>query len=83
VELQIKAFVDDKEIKDFPEKDQFIIGEGGYPKDFEKQIEGMKGGEEKEFKIKLPEDFFNEEIKGKEVKFQVKVLSVSEIKLPE
>lgn len=83
VELQIKAFVDDKKIKDFPEKDQFIIGEGGYPKDFEKQIEGMKEGGEKEFKIKLPEDFFNEEIKGKEAKFQVKVLSVSEIKLPE
>lgn len=82
VEIKIKAIMDGKEINDFPKKDQFIIGEGGYPKDFEKQIEGMKVGEEKDFKIKMPADFSNEELRDNEVNFQIKLESISEIKLP-
>jgi trigger factor len=43
---------------------------------------GMSKGEEKEFKLKLPDDYVTTEIAGKEVNFKVKVLEVKEEKLP-
>lgn len=47
------------------------------------QMIGTKKGEEKEFKLKMPEDYFKKTIAGKEVTFQVKVHDIQEIVLPE
>jgi len=44
---------------------------------------GMKKDEVKEFKHKLPEDYGNKLVAGKEVAFKVKILEVKEEKLPE
>jgi trigger factor len=44
---------------------------------------GMKKDEAKEFKHKLPEDYANKTLAGKEVSFKVKVLEIKEEKLPE
>ena len=48
-----------------------------------KQIIGIKKGEEKEYKFKLPEDYVINGIAGKETIFKIKVYEVYNITLPE
>ena len=43
----------------------------------------MKKGEEKEFKLKFPEDYPQSELAGKEASFKVKVDEIKQEKLPE
>jgi len=63
--------------------DAFTLGKGSFLPGFEEQLEGMKTGEEKEFTVSVPKDYFAKEIAGKEVKFKVKVTAVFEMELPE
>ena len=65
-----------------PVKDRFTIGEGGFMKDFEDNILGMKSGDQKEFKAKFPENAPNN-LGGKESNFKVKMISVQKMELPE
>ena len=48
-----------------------------------KKMIGIKKGEEKEFKLKLPEDYTGKLVAGKEVLFKVKVYDIQAIVLPE
>ena len=50
---------------------------------FAEKLVGVKGGEEKEFKLPLPEDYAQAELAGKEASFQIKVNEVKQLKLPE
>ncbi|MCK4368585.1 MAG: trigger factor [Dehalococcoidales bacterium] len=50
---------------------------------FAEQLSGMKGGEEKEFKLKLPEDYSRAELAGKEARFKVRVSEIKQQRLPE
>jgi trigger factor len=49
---------------------------------FAEQLPGMKVGEEKEFKLQLPEDYPRGELAGKEAHFKVKVSEVKQQRLP-
>ena len=49
---------------------------------FADQLVGMKVGEEKEFKLKLPDDYSPPELAGKEASFKVKVNEVKQQQLP-
>lgn len=49
---------------------------------FAEQLSGMKGGEEKEFTLQLPEDYPRAELAGKEALFKVKVNEVKQQRLP-
>ncbi len=64
-------------------KDRFILGEGGFLKDFEDNVIGMKAGDEKEFSSKFPDNNPNKSLAGKESKFKVKVVSVQKMELSE
>ena len=50
---------------------------------FAEQLVGMKGGDEKEFKLSFPEDFSQKHYAGKEASFKVKVEEIKAEKLPE
>ncbi len=50
---------------------------------FDEQIMGMKPGESKSFEVKYPDDFETEELAGKNVKYDIKIESLRERKLPE
>jgi trigger factor len=50
---------------------------------FADQIIGMEIGGEKEFKLKLPEDYSTAELAGKEASFKLKVNEVKQQRLPE
>lgn len=50
---------------------------------FPEQLVGMNKGEEKEFKLTLPEDYQRPELAGKEVSFKVKIEEIKQEILPE
>ena len=64
-------------------KDAFILNEGGFLKDFEENLVGMKAGDEKEFTAKFPENTPDKNIAGKEGMFKVRMVSVQSMELPE
>lgn len=59
------------------------IGSGTFIPGFEEQLVGMKKGDEKEIKVTFPKDYHAEDLKGKEVTFQVKVNDVKTTVIPE
>jgi len=60
-----------------------ILGEGTMVPGFEDNIEGLKKGDEKEFTVSFPKEYFHKPFQGKKVKFKVNVHEVEEIELPE
>lgn len=65
------------------EKVPVVIGEGRMIPDFEKNLPGLKAGDEKSFKVKFPKDYHEASLAGEKVEFQVKVNEVAELKLPD
>ena len=59
------------------------IGSKQFIEGFEEQMVGMKKGEEKSIKVTFPEDYQAENLKGKEVEFELKLHDIKEDKLPE
>ena len=59
------------------------IGSGSFIPGFEEQLIGLKPGDEKEINVTFPEDYGNEDLKGKEALFKVKIHEVKEKELPE
>jgi trigger factor len=49
---------------------------------FAEKLVGMKLGEEKEFRLQLPEDYSQPEVAGKEADFKVKVNEIKQQRLP-
>lgn len=58
-----------------------ILGEQRFLPGFEKEIEGMKAGEEKEFSLKAPENWPDKRIANKNMDFKVKMNLVQEREL--
>jgi len=50
---------------------------------FAEELVGVKGGEDKEFKLQLPQDYPRAEVAGKEARFKVKVAEIKQQRLPE
>jgi len=64
-------------------KDAFVLGKGHFISGFEKELKGMKTGEEKEFSLTMPEDYFVKNLAEQEIRFEVKMTSVFKMELPE
>lgn len=58
------------------------IGSGSFIPGFEDQVIGMKIDEEKDVKVKFPDDYFSEELKGKDAIFKVKLHEIKKKELP-
>ncbi|MBL8450505.1 MAG: trigger factor [Dechloromonas sp.] len=61
----------------------FILGQGQMLPDFEKSVEGLKGGESKTFDLTFPADYFSKDLAGQTVQFEITVKSVLAPVLPE
>ena len=59
------------------------IGSGTFIPGFEEQIIGMKPEEEKDINVKFPDEYFSEELKGKDAVFKVKLHEIKKKELPE
>ena len=61
---------------------ELVIGSHKFVEGFEEQIIGMKIEEEREIKVKFPDDYISEEIEGKEAIFKVKLNEIKKKELP-
>ena len=59
------------------------IGSGTFIPGFEEGLIGLKSGDEKDVKVKFPDDYHADDLKGKDAIFKVKVHEVKEVKIPE
>ncbi|WP_111495893.1 MULTISPECIES: trigger factor [Marinobacter] len=84
VTIDFKGFVDGEAFEGgSAENHRLTLGSGQMIPGFEKAIVGGKAGEEFEIEVTFPEDYQNEELAGKEAKFEIKVHTVEEPILPE
>ncbi len=65
------------------ENHELTIGSNTFIPGFEDQVIGMKIDEEKDINVKFPEDYFSEELKGKDATFKVKLHEIKKKELPE
>jgi trigger factor len=64
------------------QKERFILGESYLLPEFEKNLLGMRVGQEKEFTVIFPKNYIDQKLAGKEIKFTVKILKVEKVELP-
>ncbi|MBI4767602.1 MAG: trigger factor [Deltaproteobacteria bacterium] len=82
--IDYKSFLDDKEIPGGSAQNfDLEVGAGYFNAGFEKELEGMKKGEDKDFDIDFPDDFGNPSLAGKRVHYQVKLQEIKTRNLPE
>ncbi len=62
---------------------KLIIGENRLLPDFEKELIGMREGEEKSFSIVCPDNFWKKDLRGKPLDFKVKMKEIFKVELPE
>lgn len=65
------------------EKVTIVLGAGRMIEDFEKQLVGVKGGDNLEIKVRFPADYPNGSLAGQTAEFSVQVGEVAEEHLPE
>lgn len=62
---------------------ELTIGSNTFIPGFEDQIIGMKIDEEKDIKVKFPEEYFSKDLAGKDATFKVKLHEIKKKELPE
>ena len=62
---------------------ELTIGSKSFIPGFEDQIVGMKTDEEKEITVKFPEEYFSENLAGKDAMFKVKLHEIKRKEMPE
>ncbi len=81
--IDFEGFVDGKAFEGGKaEGHELEIGSNTFIPGFEDQIIGMKIDEEKDIKVKFPEEYFSKELAGKDATFKVKVHEVKKKELP-
>ncbi len=76
--------IDDKPFEGGKAEDtQLILGSGQFIPGFEEQLIGYKAGESTKVKVKFPENYHSEELKGKDAVFDVDIKEVKNPKVPE
>lgn len=83
VEIDVESLAGAQKLEKATGEEKFILGEGNFLPGFEGAIEGMKIGEDKEFEIMAPADYWDESLRGKKLFFKVTMKKVNERKLPE
>lgn len=61
---------------------QFVMGRATLVPDIASKVRGLKAGQTVEFDDTYPDDFEDEELRGKRAHFKIEVLSVSRLELP-
>ena len=81
--IDFEGFVDGKAFEGGKaENHELTIGSNTFIPGFEEQIIGMKTGEEKDINVKFPEEYFSEELKGKDAVFKIKLHEIKKKELP-
>ena len=82
--IDFEGFVDGKSFEGGKaDNHELTIGSNTFIPGFEEQIIGMKIDEEKDINVKFPEEYFSEELKGKDAVFKIKLHEIKKKELPE
>ncbi len=82
--IDFEGFVDGKAFEGGKaEGHELTIGSNTFIPGFEDQIIGMKIDEEKDIKVKFPEQYFSKDLAGKDATFKVKLHEIKKKELPE
>ena len=82
--IDFEGYLNDELFEGGAAKDYLIeIGSNNMIPGFEEGLIGLKVGDEKDLNINFPDDYHAEDLKGKPVKFKIKVNEVLETSLPE
>jgi trigger factor len=82
--LDMDMFLDKVPVDGGQAKDhQVYLSEKHYIPGFEKEVAGLKKGDEKEFSLDFPETHYQKNIAGKKIDIKVKIKEVYERQLPE
>lgn len=84
VTIDFKGYIDGEVFEGGEAQDHRLeLGSGQMIPGFEDGIVGAKAGEDIEVEVTFPEDYHNEELKGKPARFEISVKEVQEAQLPE
>ncbi len=85
VQVDYEGFKDGKPFDETKKTENFVIklGDGHITEDFDKGVEGMNPGDEKEITVTFPEDYFNKKLAGHTVDFKVTLNEIRKEVLPE
>jgi trigger factor len=84
VDLDFSGFVDKVPLDGASGKaDSFVLGEGKFVPGFEESVEGHKEGDDFEFSVNFPKDYWKADLRDKKVDFKVSLKGVYESELPE
>ena len=84
VVFDFEGFVDGKTFEGGKaEGYELEIGSNTFIPGFEDQMVGMQINEERDLNVKFPEEYFSEELKGKDAVFKVKVHEIKKKEMPE
>jgi trigger factor len=83
--IHYEGFKDGKPFDETRRTENFTlkIGAGTIAKGFDDELLGMKPGEQKEFSISFPDDYFNPKLSGLTLSFKVELIQIREEILPE
>ena len=82
--IDFEGFVDGKAFEGGKaEGHELEIGSNTFIPGFEDQIIGMKIDEERDIKVKFPDEYFSKDLAGKDATFKVKVHEIKKKELPE
>jgi len=83
ISIQMESFIGDERIEATGDQTiDFTLGDTKRIKAIDDQLVGIKTGDSKEFEVKYPKDHEPEQLAGKTVKYQIKMLEVNEVILP-
>jgi trigger factor len=80
--IDFETFVDDKPLPDGKKEKQMIQLGDKIPKEFTENLVGLKSEDEREIKMKIPDDVDDKKMAGKELTYKVKVAGIKEQELP-
>ncbi len=85
VQVDYEGFKDGKPFDETKKTENFVVKLGDSPisPDFDKGIEGMNAGDEKEVTVTFPDDYFNKQLAGHTIDFKVKLNDIRKEVLPE
>ena len=84
VTIDFKGTMNDEEFPGGTQNDfTVLLGNSTLLPDFEKQLKGVKKGQEKSFDIEFPENYMQQELAGEVATFAIQVKKVEEGELPE
>ena len=81
--IDFEGFVDGKAFEGGKaQSHELEIGSGSFIPGFEDQVIGMKIDEEKDIKVKFPDEYFSKDLAGKDATFEVKLHEIKKKELP-